>query len=247
MKSNFYSFFISEIALQKKLIAVLIDPDKFNFEKDFLTWKLLDNACDIVLVGGSILISGSIDETIKKLKTITNKPVYLFPGNSIQVSSAADGIFLLSLISGRNPDFLIGQHVLSAPLLKKSNIEIIPTGYILIDGGKSTSVSYISNTTPIPNNKPEIAACTAMAGELLGLKQIYLEAGSGSLIPVNSEMIQKIKQNISTPLIVGGGLNSIDKINASFKAGADMVVVGSAIEDNLEFLKELVQYKKITL
>lgn len=244
MKSNFYSFFISEIALQKKLIAVLIDPDKFNFETNFNNWKLLDNACDIVLVGGSILVSGSMDETITNLKKVTRKPIFIFPGNYIQVSAEADGIFLLSLISGRNPDFLIGQHVLSAPILKKSTIEIIPTGYILIDGGKITSVSYISNTTPIPNNKPEIATCTAMAGELLGLKQIYLEAGSGSITPVNVEMIKQVKKNISIPLIVGGGLNSIDKIDACFKAGADMIVVGSAIEDDIEFLKELVHYKK---
>ncbi|MES2836540.1 MAG: geranylgeranylglyceryl/heptaprenylglyceryl phosphate synthase [Bacteroidota bacterium] len=244
MKDTFYSFFQSKVATNKKLIAILIDPDKFDFEGFKSQHNLLDETADLILVGGSILTTGNIEETITQLKEVTNKPVFIFPGNSIQLSKNADGVFLLSLISGRNADFLIGQHVLAAPLLKKSNIEIIATGYILVDGGESTSVSYISNTTPIPFNKPEIAVCTAMAGEFLGLKQIYLEAGSGALVGVNTEMIKAVKSAINIPLIVGGGLNSIDKINIAFTAGADIVVIGTVLENNLKFLAELSNYKK---
>jgi putative glycerol-1-phosphate prenyltransferase len=146
---------------------------------------------------------------------------------------------LLSLISGRNPEFLIGQHVISAPVLRKSGLEILPTGYMLIDSGRQTTVSYISNTTPIPHDKPGIAACTAMAGEMLGLKLTYLDAGSGAMNPVSPEMIAAVRQSVDTPIIIGGGINSIKKAKNALSAGADVIVVGNGIEENIDLLREI--------
>jgi putative glycerol-1-phosphate prenyltransferase len=159
----------------------------------------------------------------------------------------ADAILLLSLISGRNAELLIGQHVHAAPLLKKSKLEIIPTGYILIDGGKPTSVSYVSNTLPIPNNKPAIALCTALAGEQLGLQCIYLEAGSGAEIAVSSDLIATVRKEISVPLIVGGGIRTQEQAQLAWKAGADIIVVGSAVEKDPSFLKSLKEIKRTDL
>lgn len=224
----------------KKQIAVLIDPDKTDAKKLVKTIQQAELAkVDFYLVGGSLLLKNNLDEIIAIIKKNSKKKVYLFPGNPSQISTRADGILLLSLISGRNAELLIGNHVLAAPILKQSKLTIISTGYMLIESGTQTTVSYISNTTPIPANKPAIAACTALAGEQLGLKTIYLEAGSGAQNSVSKEIIKAVKKQINIPLIVGGGIRSIEQIETAFLAGADVVVIGTAIENDIKFLEEI--------
>jgi putative glycerol-1-phosphate prenyltransferase len=224
---------------REKIIAILIDPDKSDEISVVSTIEKAEKAgIDFFLIGGS-LISKTINDKITLIKRISRKPVFLLPGNILQLCDKADGIFLLSLISGRNPDFLIGSHVNAAPFLKSSSLEIIPTGYILIDTGKPTSVEYISNTRPIPGDKPDIAVATAIAGEMLGLKVIYLEGGSGTCCPINKNLIKEVKNNISTPLIVGGGINSITMASDIFEAGADIIVIGTAVEKNPDTLTEI--------
>ena len=224
----------------KKQIAVLIDPDKTDAKKLVKTIQQAELAkVDFYLVGGSLLLKNNLDEIIAIIKKNSKKKVYLFPGNPSQISAKADGILLLSLISGRNAELLIGNHVLAAPILKQSKLTIISTGYMLIESGTQTTVSYISNTTPIPANKPAIAASTALAGEQLGLKTIYLEAGSGAQNSVSKEIIKAVKKQINIPLIVGGGIRSIEQIETAFLAGADVVVIGTAIENDIKFLEEI--------
>ena len=214
----------------RKRIALLVDPDAYDSKGlEELIKQIRLHPPDLLLVGGSILFE-PIEITITALKLGTKLPVFIFPGNVFQLSDRADGILFLSLISGRNPEFLIGNQVLAAPHLMRSGIEVIPTGYMLIENGKSTSVEYMSNTRPIPGNKPDIAVATAMAGEMLGLKSIYLEAGSGAEHPVNTAMIRAIRKNISLPLIVGGGIRTPETARELFDAGADMIVVGNALE-----------------
>ncbi len=224
----------------KKQIAVLIDPDKTDLKKLQKTIEAAEKAnIDFFLVGGSLLLKNNLEEVIISIKKLSKKKVFLFPGNPSQISNKADGILLLSLISGRNADLLIGNHVQAAPILKQSKLNIVPTGYILIESGTATTVSYISNTTPIPANKPEIAACTALAGEQLGLQIIYLEAGSGALNAVSKETIKAVRKMIRVPLIVGGGIRSAAQIETAFSAGADIVVIGTAIENDITFLEEI--------
>jgi len=219
-------------------IALLVDPAGSDDKglNDLIGYINM-NPPDLILVGGSLLFN-PIEMSIAALKLGTSVPVFLFPGNTFQLSDRADGIFFLSLISGRNPEFLIGNHVLAAPHLQRSGIEVIPTGYLLIENGKSTSVEYMSNSTPIPGNKPDIAVATAMAGEMLGLKSIYLEAGSGAAHPVAGDIIRAIRQHISLPLIVGGGIRTPETALEVFGAGADMVVVGNALEENPALVKD---------
>ena len=223
----------------KKKFVVLIDPDKPT-DKEIIdiVEKSKKVGVDFFFVGGSLLTTDSLDNCIKLIKSHCDIPVLIFPGDSLQISKWCDGFLLLSLISGRNSEMLIGRHVIAAPYLKLYGNEIIPTGYMLIDGGKQTSVSYMSNTTPIPHDKDDIAMCTALAGEMLGLKIIYLDAGSGALNPVSAEMISKVKQTIEVPLIVGGGINTPEKAAAASKAGADIVVVGNALEKSIDRLQE---------
>ncbi len=222
----------------RKRFALLVDPDKYDDRSlDELIRHLNQDPPDLLLVGSSILFD-PIEITITALKLGTRIPVFIFPGNIIQLSDRADGILFLSLISGRNPEFLIGNHVLAAPHLHRSGIEVIPTGYMLIENGKFTSVEYMSNTRPIPAGKPEIAVSTAMAGEMLGMKCIYLEAGSGADNMVGPDMIRAIRKNISLPLIVGGGINSTGSARKAYKAGADMIVVGTAVEKQPSLVKE---------
>lgn len=218
---------------KKTLLAALIDPDKFE---DRVINKIIDAAnnsqIDLIFVGGS-LIQTSITATILAIKARTNVPVLIFPGSVLQVSNKADGILLISLISGRNPEYLIGNHVIAANFIKQSNIEVIPTGYMIVESGNMTSVEYISNTKPIPYNKYDIAISTAIAGELLGLKLIYLEAGSGAKNKINIKMISEVKKNIGIPLIVGGGINNKSDFIEAQNAGADIVVVGTAFEKEI--------------
>ncbi len=218
----------------RKLFAILVDPDKHDKASlQRLTGLANKPAVDFILVGGS-LVSGSVDETVQTLKRNTDLPILLFPGNILQISPHADGILFLSLISGRNPEFLIGNHVIAAPLLKKIKLEIIPTGYMLIENGRTTAVEYVSNTKPIPADKIDLTVATAMAGEMLGHKMLYLEAGSGALAPVNSSMIREVKNNTTVPLIVGGGIHTAKQVSQIYDAGADIIVVGSVIEDDHE-------------
>ena len=223
----------------KKKFVVLIDPDKPT-DKEIIdiVEKSKNVGVDFFFVGGSLLTTDSLDNCIKLIKQHSDIPVLIFPGNSLQISKWCDGFLLLSLISGRNSEMLIGRHVIAAPYLKLYGNEIIPTGYMLIDGGRQTSVSYMSNTTPIPHDKDDIAMCTALAGEMLGLKIIYLDAGSGAIEPVSPEMINKVKQTIEIPLIVGGGINTPEKAANAAKAGADIIVVGNALEKSIDNLQE---------
>lgn len=184
-----------------------------------------------------------LDEVLAKIKAQTNIPLVLFPGNSFQLSYRADAILFLSLISGRNAELLIGKHVVAAPFLKVSPLEIISCGYMLVDGGKMTTVQYMSNTVPLPPDKADIAMSTALAGEMLGLKLIYLEAGSGASHPVNDEMIEMISSALSIPLIVGGGISTPDQVRSKYAAGADLVIVGNAIERDPSLIKTLAQVK----
>lgn len=226
----------------RKKLAVLIDPDK---PTDAQIISIIDKAkaadVDFFFVGGSLLVTDSLDHCIKLIKEHCDIPVLIFPGNSLQISKYCDGFLLLSLISGRNPEMLIGRHVIAAPYLKLYGNEIIPTGYMLIDSGKATSVTYMSDTTPIPHDKDDIAMCTAIAGEMLGLKLIYLEAGSGALMPVSTSMISKVSQMIKIPLIVGGGIKTPEMAADAVKAGADVIVIGTAFEKEPEMLKKFAE------
>jgi phosphoglycerol geranylgeranyltransferase len=221
-------------------LAVLIDPDKSTVETVFKTLNICNKSnVDFLLIGGS-LVSQPIDGFVAEVKKRTNLPLVLFPGSLFQISDNADAILLLSLISGRNPEYLIGNHVLAAPILKRSNLEIIPTGYILVNSGQVTSVQYISNTNPVPSDKPDIAVATAMAGEMLGHKLIYLEAGSGAQNCVPSDMIKAVKQNIQIPLIVGGGIRNRKQLTDIYDAGADIAVIGNSLENKPEILKDII-------
>jgi phosphoglycerol geranylgeranyltransferase len=228
---NLYEQLLQDSRAGKKKIAVLIDPDKYSPESLHPVLELSANAgIDYFFVGGSLLIHDHQDQLIASVREKTKIPVILFPGNNLQLNNKADSILLLSLISGRNPEMLIGRHVISAPFLKASKLEIIPTGYMLIESGCATAVNYMSNTTPIPRYKSDIAACTAMAGEMLGMKLIYLDAGSGAMNPVPAAMITSVRNSVGIPLIIGGGIINPEMSGAAFAAGADVVVVGNAIE-----------------
>ncbi|MGM0666318.1 MAG: geranylgeranylglyceryl/heptaprenylglyceryl phosphate synthase [Bacteroidota bacterium] len=217
---------------RQKCIALLMDPDNYapgdviNIEGIASPYRP-----DFIFIGGS-LTSVRPDEIIMKVKEQTDIPVVLFPGSLLQLSNKADILLLLSLISGRNPDLLIGNHVVAAPHIKNMDIEIIPTGYILINCGAKTSVEYMSQTDAIPAAKIDIAVATAMAGEMLGLKLIYLEGGSGATHPVPGAMIRAVREALDVPLVVGGGLRSADSIREAFNAGADMLVLGNGCQDN---------------
>lgn len=242
MKQLVLNNILENISRGRKQLAVLIDPDSLEGTEQLIsTCQLCASAgADLILVGGSLITNGFFEETVRVIKENTTIPVVLFPGNIMQIDPNADAILLLSLISGRNADMLIGKHVLAAPALKKAGIEIMPTGYMLIDGGNITSVSYMSNTTPIPADKSSIAACTAMAGEMLGLKLIYMDAGSGAKQPIPAALIKEVKNNIRIPLFVGGGMRTPDEVKSACDAGADVVVVGNAIEKNPSLIAQLV-------
>jgi putative glycerol-1-phosphate prenyltransferase len=240
MKMTIYQSLVQRKKQGRKSFAVLIDPDKVNkLSLDELIELSLGANVDYFLVGGSLVISNHLDECVQHIRNNCNIPVILFPGSPSQVSRYADGLLYLSLISGRNPELLIGQHVVSAPFVKQSGLEILPTGYMVIDGGAPTTVSYISNATPIPADKNEIAMCTAMAGEMLGMKLIYMDAGSGAKRPITESMIKIVADNIEAPLIVGGGIIDPEKAYLNCKAGADVIIVGNAIEKDHNLIREM--------
>ncbi len=233
---------LSSFNNNKKQFAVLVDPDKYNSSQLIDLVALADKSMvSYFFVGGSLLSEGNLDTTIKVIKDHSEVPVVIFPGDEMQINQHADAILLLSMISGRNPELLIGKHVIAAPYLKRSGLEILPTGYMLIDSGRSTTALYMSNTMPIPANKDEIAVCTAIAGEMLGLKLIYMDGGSGADDPVPTSMIEKVKQNISVPLILGGGIRTPETAREKFKAGADVIVVGNAIESDQSLLTRIAE------
>ncbi len=229
----------------KSGFAVLVDPDKVApSDMPHLASLCNDAGVDYILMGGSLVVADTLDTCIQRFKAESNIPVILFPGSPSQVSPYADALLYLSLISGRNAEHLIGQHVISAPAVKASGLEVISTGYMVIDGGAPTTVSYISNSAPIPANKPDIALCTAWAGELQGKHIIYMDAGSGARNPISEEMIHKVSSHIDIPLFIGGGIHTPEKVYANCKAGANIIVVGNAIERDPMLIKELAQAGK---
>ncbi|GAB2665761.1 geranylgeranylglyceryl/heptaprenylglyceryl phosphate synthase [Flavihumibacter cheonanensis] len=240
MQKGIYQQIQNSKQAKQKSFAVLIDPDKVRpAEIPALVQLALDARVDYLLVGGSLVISNHLDECIQAIKSLTDIPVILFPGSPSQISRYADALLYLSLISGRNPELLIGQHVISAPFVKQSGLEIMSTGYMVIDGGAPTTVSYISNASPIPSDKNEIALCTALAGEMLGMKLIYMDAGSGARIPIRESMIAAVAEQITVPLIIGGGITDPEKAYRNCRAGADLIVVGNAIEKDPGLIREM--------
>jgi putative glycerol-1-phosphate prenyltransferase len=217
---------------KRKLVAQLIDPDRAGEETLVTAVRLAEEAgVDLFLAGGS-LTTVPVADVVRRLKELSSIPVVLFPGNLTQLTVEADAVFLLSLISGRNPELLIGSHVIAAPILKNMRDRVIPVGYMLIDCGGGTSVEYMSQTTPIPSGKNDIAVATALAGEMLGMKAIYLEGGSGAARPVDPSMIRAVREELTIPIITGGGIDSDEKVEQAFTAGADMVVIGNGCEQD---------------
>ena len=235
---NLYQQIIQSKKNGRKLLAILLDPDKIELQNlGSLLQKINWSPATHIFVGGSVVQSVILEDLIVQLKEKTNLPVVLFPGDPSQISSQADAILFLSLLSGRNPDYLIEYQVQAAPILKKTNLEVISTGYILIESGNETAVARVSNTKPLARNNLDLALATAQAGEMLGNKLIYLEAGSGAKMAVPLEMIQLIAQNIKIPVIVGGGIVNLQGIQKAYEAGADLVVIGTAFENNIHFFE----------
>ncbi len=231
---------IAAKAAGHKRLAVLIDPDKLRTQRlaEVVT-RSVEAGVDYFFIGGSLIVNNQLDQVLSGIKDRCEIPLILFPGSSFQLSYRADGLLFLSLISGRNPELLIGNHVIAAPYLKISPLEIMSCGYMLVDGGTATTVSYMSNTTPIPAEKADIAMCTAVAGEMLGLKLMYLDAGSGARRPVPTELIEAVSGAIECPLIVGGGIRTPERARLNAEAGADVIVVGNAIEQDPGLIGEL--------
>ncbi len=230
MEGFFYKTFLKSVAENEKQLAILIDPDKFDISeiKSFL--KKIPKETTHLFVGGSTVANGETEKTVKALKAETKLPVFLFPGNHSQLTDLADALLFLTLLSGRNAEYLIGQQIKSVSKLKNSRVEIISTGYILIDGGNDSAVSKVTKTEPLPQENIENIVNTALAGQFMGAKLIYLEAGSGAKFPVEPEIISEVKKAIKIPLIVGGGIKSENQKNAAYEAGADMIVMGTAFE-----------------
>jgi len=229
---NIYRSILQSISNGKKLLAVLLDPDKVTItDIPQLTQKASDKI-DFFFVGGSTVSNGDTDSLVQKLKEFTKIPIVLFPGDYMQITHKADALLFLSLISGENPEYLIKQQVKSVPFLQKSHLEIIPTGYILINSGIETSVQKVSNTIPIDRNNIDLVSQTAIAGMYMGKQFIYLEAGSGAEVPVSAKIIEAVKNKLTIPLIVGGGIRTKKQLDDAFNAGADIVVIGTAFEEN---------------
>lgn len=241
MRNNQVISSFNELATAgRKALAVLFDPDDTDERSLIKSLNVcLAQKVDFIFVGGSLVTSSNLQEVVSMIKSYTDIPCILFPGNAIQIDGSADAILFLSLISGRNPELLIGQHVVAAPVIKRSSLEVIPTGYMLVNSGKPTSASYISNSQPLPNDKPSLSASTAMAGEMLGLKTIYMDAGSGAEEPISPKVIRAVKRAVDIPLIIGGGLNTATKAKQALDAGADIVVIGNGAQKNLNLLTEV--------
>ncbi|HNQ12862.1 MAG TPA: geranylgeranylglyceryl/heptaprenylglyceryl phosphate synthase [Bacteroidia bacterium] len=240
LKSSILSHIESTSQKGAKMLSVLVDPDKISQSQlGQLAKKANDSNVDFIFIGGSLLINDQFKNAVQTLRQESEIPLVIFPGNTLQIDEVADAILFLSLISGRNAELLIGNHVVAAPMLKHKKIEVIPTGYMLIDGGVQTTVQYMSNTSPIPAHKSDIAVCTAMAGQMLGLRLIFMDAGSGATNPVSADMIKEVKSSLKIPLIVGGGIRNPEQAYNNCKAGADVLVVGNAIEKDPSLIKEM--------
>lgn len=237
MKNPFLSTLVDARKNGNKLLAVLVDPDKTEHLDKILRGDTSKISC--ILIGGSLISKGRVDETVEMVRQNYKGPVFIFPGDFSQVSPLADGVLFLSVISGRNAELLIGKHVLFAPQIKSSGLEVVSCGYMLVNSGTPTSAEYMSNTVPIPYNKPDIAAATAIAGEMLGLRTLYMESGSGAEHEVSTEMINKVAASVKVPLIIGGGIKTKTQIEAAWNAGATMVVVGTVIEENPDWISSL--------
>lgn len=240
MQKNIYQELLRRKKQGIKSFAVLIDPDKADIATiKHLVERSVKAGVDYFFVGGSLVISDRLEEVVQQIKSSCSIPVILFPGSPSQLTPLADALLYLSLISGRNPELLIGQHVISAPFVKKSGLEIMATGYMVVDGGAPTTVSYISNATPLPADKNDVALCTALAGEMLGMKLIYMDAGSGAKKAISESMIAAVAAQITIPLIVGGGITDPEKAYLNCKAGADIIVIGNAIEKDPTLIEEM--------
>lgn len=239
MMSIYYKL-IKSISNGDKLLAVLIDPDKMDIEKvsEFIE-KVNTSIITHIFVGGSEVEEKLTESLVLEIKKHTNLPVVLFPGDVSQITGKADALLFLSLISGRNPDYLIGKHVEAVSKLKNTKLEVIPTGYVLIENGKETSVQRVTQTKPLKRNQLQFIVDTVKAGELLGMKIIYLEAGSGATHPITPEIISHVKKKLKIPLIVGGGIRTKQRLQEAYNSGADLVVIGTAFEENDQFFKDL--------
>jgi putative glycerol-1-phosphate prenyltransferase len=237
---SYYQHIINAISQKEKLLAVLIDPDKMLVDAvpSFIQ-KVNVSVATHIFVGGSDVEANVTEAMVIEIKKHTTLPIIFFPGDVTQLTNEADALLFLSLISGRNPEYLIGKHIEAVPKLKEMQLEVIPTGYVLIENGKITSVEKVTKTKPLKREEIQTIVNTAKAGELLGMKLIYLEAGSGALLTVNAEIIQAVKQNLEIPLIVGGGIKSKAQVQTAYDAGADVVVIGTAFEENEAFFEEL--------
>jgi putative glycerol-1-phosphate prenyltransferase len=230
--TSIYSEISASISRGEKLLCILIDPEKFENDKAEAFLKRMPKNVNYLLVGGSTATAQQTGETVKALKRHSDLPVILFPGSHEQITEEADGILFLSLLSGRNPEYLIGQQIKSVPRLRFSNLEVLPTAYILVDGGKESAVQRVSETIPIAQCELKLISETALAGEFSGKKLVYLEAGSGAKKAVDSSIISEVKSAVSIPVMVGGGIRSAKQLQQAYDAGADIVVIGNAFEDN---------------
>lgn len=239
-KKNLYQDILTAISNREKLLAVLIDPDKIELENlpSFMC-KLNQSNATHVFVGGSTDENQKTNGLIYNLKKLTSLPILIFPGDVSQLSSHADGLLFLSLVSGRNPDYLIGKQIEAVPILRTMQLEIIPTGYLLIENGKETAVERVTQTQPLKRNNIQEVVDTAKASELLGMKCIYLEAGSGAIAPISPEIIQAVKKELQIPLIVGGGIRTKKQLDDAYVSGADLVVIGTVFEEDETFFKEI--------
>ncbi|MCB0401278.1 MAG: geranylgeranylglyceryl/heptaprenylglyceryl phosphate synthase [Flavobacteriales bacterium] len=245
MQKSVYHHIATTAASGQKMFGVLVDPDKQTVAELLqLVKRCNESAVDFFFVGGSIITKGDFNQTCRLIKENTSKPVIIFPGSPDQLSKYADAILFLSLISGRNPEFLIGHHVAATPKLQKLDLEIIPTGYLLVDCGTTTTAIYVSETNPIPHGNADIAATTALAGEYLGLRLTYIDGGSGAKKCISTEMIRRTREAISGPLIIGGGIRTPEAAMEIYKAGADIIIVGNAIEKNKGLITQIAEMKE---
>ncbi|MFC2109113.1 geranylgeranylglyceryl/heptaprenylglyceryl phosphate synthase [Bacteroidota bacterium] len=240
MDISVLKYILSKKKIGKKLIALLLDPDKIELIAiETICKKIKKNPIDLIFIGGSTVLDNATHLFIKSFKILCDLPIIIFPGNYNQITDEADAILFLSLLSGDNPEYLIHQQVSAAPLLKNTQLEIIPTGYVLIDGGNKTAVQRVSQTNPILQSDVSKIVNTALAGQYMGKQLIYLEAGSGAKIPVHSSIISEVSKVVTIPIIVGGGLRSKKDIEKAFQNGADIVVIGTIFEENQDFLNQL--------
>ena len=237
---SIYKNIQDSISKSEKLLAVLIDPDKFSIEStsSFIK-KVNESIATHIFVGGSIVNNDATDSLVSEIKKHTNLPIVLFPGDVSQITDNANALLFLSLLSGRNSEYLIGKHVEAVSRLTKMELEVLSTGYILIESGKETAVEKVTNTKPMPRENIQNIVDTAKAGQLLGMKLIYLEAGSGAKEPLTKTIIRRVKQELDIPLIVGGGIRSKVQLDHAFSAGAELVVIGTAFEEDESFFGDL--------